>query len=362
VTPHGAALAWRLLGEALLCVLWVRGSDSPLGLAMILLLAGGSLLRWRMPMPAWTVLIDQAVIVAIVPSWPEASFALALPLFDASAALRPWWALTLFAAVFVLQGWTLPLAVILCLSAAAGACIGLWAREVLCLRTAADAERRERFDLARLRDDLLLSSVQAARTAELAERARIARDIHDHLGHELTAAGLALQAFQQLWKEGDVQAGELLEQAVGRITHGMSVLRSTVSGLAPRRETGIAALEEICRSLSDAPPELAVSGDTGRVPSHAWAVLEPCLKEALTNAARHGAKGAVSVSLDVGPRIVRLSVHNEGGVASREDGAGLGLRSLRQRARAVGGNLTTDTANGFRLICVLPLAPEDAAQ
>jgi two-component system sensor histidine kinase DesK len=211
LTPNGAALAWRLLGEAFLCVLWVRGPDSPLGLALILLLVGAS---------------------------------------------------------------------------------------------------------------------------------------------------LALQAFDQLWREGDAQAGELLQQARDRITHGMSVLRSTVGGLSPRRETGIGALEEICRSLSEASPQLMVSGDTDLVPPHAWAVLEPCLKEALTNATRHGAQGTVSVSLDVGPRIVRLSVHNEGR-ATPSDGQGLGLRSLRQRARAVGGSVTTDTTDGFRLICVLPLAPED---
>ena len=101
------------------------------------------------------------------------------------------------------------------------------------------------------------------------------------------------------------------------------------------------------------------------------------------------------MTLDVGPRIVRLCVHNAAGrggrgrdgVAGRHGGQaragaagprrggtasdaarrptesqGLGLRSLRQRARAVGGSLTTDTTNGFRLICVLPLStPSDRA-
>jgi signal transduction histidine kinase len=102
-------------------------------------------------------------------------------------------------------------------------------------------------------------------------------------------------------------------------------------------------------------------------------VLEPCLKEGLTNAARHGAPGKVSVTLDIGPRIVRLCVHNEAGGSAglgvgagaagpaehgeaRAEVQGLGLRNLRQRARAVGGSLTTDTSNGFRLICVLPLS------
>ena len=167
----------------------------------------------------------------------------------------------------------------------------LWGRGMARLRREADADRREKYELARLRDDLLVAGVQTARAAELAERARIARDLHDHLGHELTAAGLALQAFHQLWKEGDAQAGTLLEQAERRIAEGMGVLRATVSGMAPRRELGVGGLEEICRTLSDPPPELLVHGNTDLVSPHAWSVLEPCLKEGLTNAVRHGERG-----------------------------------------------------------------------
>lgn len=293
-------------------------------------------------------------------------------------AAAPWLALPVVVAVSVDRLWVLPLDAALCLAAAAGGSILLWGREAARLRQEADADRREKYEMARLKDDLLVANVQVARIAGLAERARIARDLHDHLGHELTAAGLALQAFDQLWKEGDVQAGELLSQAERRIAEGMAVLRSTVSGIAPPRETGVGGLEEICRGLTDPAPELVVHGNAELIPSHAWAVLEPCLKEGLTNAARHGAPGRVSVSLDIGPRIVRLCVHNEADGAGRAqaraakgngrglparlraeasdaEGHGLGLRSLRQRARAVGGSVTTDATNGFRLICVLPL-------
>jgi two-component system sensor histidine kinase DesK len=369
---------------------------------LILFLCIMSLARWRFALPAWTVLIDQAACAAVMQLWPQAAFALALPVFDATVAARPWLALPV---IVMLAAWTpvgLPLVAVIGCAGAAGVTVLLWGRGVARLRREADADRREKYELARLRDDLLVAGVQTARAAELAERARIARDLHDHLGHELTAAGLALQAFDQLRKEGDSQAGALLAQAERRIAEGMGVLRATVSGMAPRRELGVGGLEEICRTLSDPPPELLVHGNTDLVSPHAWSVLEPCLKEGLTNAVRHGEPGRVSVTLDVGPRIVRLCVHNaagtdavagrhggqarEGASGSRRggphggahtdaagarganpggsaaDSQGLGLRSLRQRARAVGGSLTTDTTNGFRLICVLPLsAPLDGA-
>jgi signal transduction histidine kinase len=95
------------------------------------------------------------------------------------------------------------------------------------------------------------------------------------------------------------------------------------------------------------------------VPVHAWGVLEPCLKEALTNAARHVSARSVDVSLDVGPRIVRLCVHNPTrGAAATANGRGLGLHNLAQRARAVGGSISIDAREGFRLICVLPLGED----
>jgi two-component system, NarL family, sensor histidine kinase DesK len=367
LAPPGAAVAWRLLGEVILCILWIQGPDAPAGLALVLFLSIMSLARWRFPLPTWTILLDQAACAAAVTLWPGAAFGLALPVFDAAAAGVPWLALPVIIIAFVLNLWTLPLAAALCLSAGAGASILLWGRQVQGLRREADEDRREKFELARLKDDLLVAGVHTARTAELAERARIARDLHDHLGHELVAADLALQAFDRLWKEGDDQAADLLAQARRRISEGMAVLRATVAGIAPGRETGVGGLEEICRTLSDPPPELAVHGNAELVPAYAWSVLEPCLKEGLTNAARHGAPGRVRVTLDIGPRIVRLCVYNEpgaagagggerGDAAAREDGGGLGLRSLRQRARAVGGSLTTDTTRGFRLICVLPLS------
>jgi two-component system, NarL family, sensor histidine kinase DesK len=117
---------------------------------------------------------------------------------------------------------------------------------------------------------------------------------------------------------------------------------------------GVGSLEQICRRFSACPVSFTAHGDTAAVPVHAWGVLEPCLKEALTNASRHDAPGTIDVALDVGPHIVRLSVHNAvRGVVT--PGRGLGLRSLTQRAEAVGGSIAADSRDGFRLVCVLPL-------
>jgi two-component system, NarL family, sensor histidine kinase DesK len=363
-------LAWRLCCLAFLAVLWLPDPGGA-GLIGILALLALGVARWRFPLPVWTVVADQALCVALLGAWPGAAFALVLPVFDAAADARPWCALPGVAAAAFMASPTLGLAAVLAAAAACGACAAFWARQTARLRREADAERGARLEAERLRDELARDGARAAQVATLAERARIARDLHDHAGHEVIAAQLALDAFAQLWREADPQAGEMLEHARGRLREGMGVLRATVRGMAPSVGVGVAALDDICRAFDGPPSRLIVTGNAEAVPPFAWAVLEPCLKEALTNAARHGSPMGIEAALDVGPHIVRLCVASGPSDDGRPAGApatsaraeaatvpaavGLGLRSLHQRARAVGGSVTTDTSAGFRLICVLPL-------
>jgi two-component system sensor histidine kinase DesK len=353
--PGTVALLARLGVVTLLCGLWLSAPRNEIGLILVLVLVTLGLARWRFPLPAWTTLVDQAACAAVAAlSWPPAAFAFALPVLDACLAARPAYALPSIVALFLLRAWSLPVAATLGAAALAGFTVYLWRTQLQAARQEADRDRRERFELESVKAELLTANVRVARMAEAAERARIARDLHDHAGHEITAAGLALDAYRGLRDEGDPLADELLDEARRRVADGMEILRRTARGIALEAAVGVGALEEICRRFSACPVVFAVHGDTGAVPVYAWGVLEPCLKEALTNATRHETPGEIHVTLDVGPHIVRLAVHNPARGAA-PDGRGLGLRSLAQRAGAVGGSIATDTRDGYRLVCVLPL-------
>jgi two-component system sensor histidine kinase DesK len=365
ITPGTVALLWRLGGVVLLCGLWLADPRNEFGLILVLLLATLALARWRFNLPAWTTLADQAACAAVLPFWPPAAFAFALPVLDSCLAARPAYALPSIVALFFFRAWSLPVVAAAGAAALAGFAVHLWRIQLRGAREEADRDRRERYELESLKSELLSANVRVARMAEVAERARIARDLHDHAGHEITAAGLALDAYRGLHEQGDPQADELLDEARRRVADGMEILRRTARGISPDASVGVGSLEEICRRFSACPVAFAVHGDTAAVPIHAWGVLEPCLKEALTNASRHEAPRGIDVSLDVGPHIVRLCVHNpSAGLPHRPvrvaapRGQGLGLRSLAQRAGAMGGSVTTDARDGFRLVCVLPLGDD----
>lgn len=75
----------------------------------------------------------------------------------------------------------------------------------------------------------------------------------------------------------------------------------------------------------------------------------------------HAEAKKVTVTLDITPFIVRLCIENDG-VRKGTGCAGIGLRNLRQRAAAVGGNISTSLSDRFRLVCVLPLVEKGAMQ
>jgi len=368
LTPAAMILAGRLLGLSLLLLLWLREGRGAEELLFVLFLAVLGLSRWRFErQPSWTLLFDEAACLAATTLWPSAALGLALPLLEAAYAGSLRFALPLLA-IIALQGAPgLPLLA----AFAAALLLGLggrsWSRGLESLRLEADGERRERLDLESLKSELVSDNLNSARMAGAAERGRIARELHDHVGYALTAAHLALQAFGILrqaenGQAGDGQAEELLAEAGARVEQGLALLRSTLRGLAPEGEEGLESFEEICRRFAPARVDLEVRGDTDRIPVFAWAVLAPCLKEALSNGTRHGGARSFAVSLDVGPSIVRLAVRSgeteaiaKAGEGPVPAGGGQGLRNLRRRARAVGGNVNVEAAAGFRLVCVLPL-------
>lgn len=356
-SPTLAIIMWRLFGLLLLCLLWLQADGSKGGVILLLFLSIMTLARGRFQLPGWTVLIDQAVCMITIYYYPFAAFALALPVFEGMLKRQPWFCLpTVIFTVFYPETAILLVSVFI-LAGLSGASLGGWLGDMKRYQKEADQQRRDRYELENLKEELLLANAQGARMAELSERNRIAQQLHDDVGHELTASVLALQAFEELWKDNDPEAKEMFAQAQQRLSKSAVYLRETVHNLKPVKEMGVEGLYEISDQFTLCPVNFNVYGDTTRVPAHLWSILYPTLKEALTNIIRHATPTQVDITLDISPHILRLSVFNDETTQNiREQGAGVGLRNLRHRAKAVGGSIATDTYNGgFIFICVLPL-------
>ncbi|MFE2147513.1 sensor histidine kinase [Streptomyces sp. NPDC059456] len=182
-----------------------------------------------------------------------------------------------------------------------------------------------------------------ARTAVLAERTRIARDVHDVLAHSLAGINMQLELVDALIDVGDLdRIREANGTAHSLVRTSLEQAQWTVHALRedhlPLRETLTAMLES-----SGHHDALTVVGDVRELPARQTQCLLRIAQEALTNATRHAPGGAVRVRLASDGDSTVLSVRNRPATrpVTAAPGSGMGLIGMRERIALLGGTITT---------------------
>lgn len=233
-------------------------------------------------------------------------------------------------------------------------------------------EHRARADndrlVCELADANLRLTEQASHTEQLAraeERNRIAREIHDGLGHYLTVVHVQLEAARG-YLAGDPERA--IDRALGAVaksqhlTHeGLCEIRRSVAllrGSAPARPPLLEALGALVEDSAAAglATTLRVEGTPRRLAEPIEFTLYRAAQEALTNARRHARASRVTVALGfTAAAAVRLRVDDDG-VGASAPGDGFGLSGMRERAEIAGGTLavTTGPNQGFAVELEVP--------
>ena len=206
----------------------------------------------------------------------------------------------------------------------------------------------------------------AGRVRELTlseERARMAREIHDSVGHHLTAVKLQAEAAVKTAEKRPEKALEQMERARDLAAEAYEEVRRSVRALGPPttgERSGAGALRALVRSFDGTGFEvhLGVEGEGRELPEEAELVLYRALQEGLTNAARHSGACRIDASLSYGDESVRLMVTDDGHGAPKVAGTtgGFGLVALEERAGAIGGAFSAGDApgGGFAVEVELP--------
>jgi len=350
ITPKACFLLCNLAGLGLLFMLWMSNGVQT-GFFLLLFIAVMTLLRWRVPKAKASVWLDVVACILVSFVWPQASFALAWVLFQAMfLGIYP----AAIAHLFLFYALEPSLAVIVILGAVCGLFLGLWKRERDNRLKLRDTQMGKYYQLEDAQNDQRMALSQVERLTAVAERARIARDIHDNAGHEIVAAYMSFQTARMMLEAENADAIELYDAALQRLDNGAQKMRQAVHNLANVTFVGVESLQERCAQFPGCPVQFQVHGNTSIVPIYVWNILEAILSESLTNIARHSQATKVQVSLDATPYIIRLCVENDG-VQKNKKEQGRGLQNLRQRATAIGGSLSVDAGEKFRVICVIPI-------
>lgn len=183
-----------------------------------------------------------------------------------------------------------------------------------------------------------------AREAALVERGRIAREIHDVLGHSLSGIAMQLNLADAL-REGGRQ--EEATAAVRR-AHALAVdsIGETRRAVHALREDALPLPDTLRRLAEQHGADLVVTGAVGAVGAEATHAVVRTAQEALTNAAKHAPSAECSVRLAFTADRVTLAVRNGPATGPRRDelagGNGLGLVGMRERAALLGGTLQAE--------------------
>ncbi len=197
------------------------------------------------------------------------------------------------------------------------------------------------------------------------EQRRIAQDLHDGLGQELTGLALLLSALERAASEARLPNAGDLARLRDLATHTIGTCRSVARGLLPVAETQgglVAGLRDLVRRLNDVPGppiqfavvEAAAVGLSASATDHLYRIAQ----EALTNAIKHSSARSIQLTLDIGPSSVLLRVCDDGSgiVTSRQDEDGLGLKTMRYRADLIGAQISIQpqSRRGTCVTCECP--------
>ena len=208
---------------------------------------------------------------------------------------------------------------------------------------------------AEARQELAASRARIVQAGD-AERRRLERNLHDGAQQRLVALSLELRMCERKLADGDPAAADLLQSAKAELADALEELRELARGIHPAilTERGLLPAIEMLAGRSSIPVDIAATLDE-RLPPPVEAAAYYIVAEALTNASKHAHASRVRVLVrrSDGTALVEVS---DDGVGSADQSKGSGLRGLRDRVEALGGELGLESPDGAgtRLTARLP--------
>ena len=196
------------------------------------------------------------------------------------------------------------------------------------------------------------------RLSVVEERNSIARDIHDNLGHNMTALIMQLQMAEHYVKINSPKSQEMLESSIKTAKDSLTGIREVVETLRGKEtalspEKAIKVLAEEFSQKTGAKIDLKIIGEISKDMKTGTAVYH-ILQEGLTNAVRHGNASKINVELEYSDNFVKFSIKDDGkGAESLKEG--FGMKGIRERVDTFNGRVEFQSCDGFEINGILYL-------
>jgi signal transduction histidine kinase len=201
-----------------------------------------------------------------------------------------------------------------------------------------------------------------AEMSSLEERNRIARDIHDSLGHTLVALNIQLETALTLWQSQPNQVHNAITEAKQLGSQALQSVRTSVTEIRADSlqgellEKAIRGLVQEFQQATQIAPEVHLDLSLP-FPNAVNMVVYRIVQEGLTNICKHARATAVSVAIQTVPENLRVTLTDDGqGFCAHHDQPGYGLLGMRERVAALGGtfNIQSNPGQGCQLLAQFP--------
>lgn len=204
--------------------------------------------------------------------------------------------------------------------------------------------------LRRKNKDLIQRQDYEIHVATLQERNRIAREIHDNVGHMLARS--ILQSGALLALNQDDQLKEPLTSLKDTLSHAMDSIRKSVHDLHDDSIDLKASISALLEDFKDYDTQFDY--DMGTViPRQIKYCFISIVKESLSNIVKHSNATHISITVREHPSLYQLMI-TDNGTGSSTNNSGIGLENMRERAEALQGHFSVTTENGFRIFISIP--------
>ena len=225
---------------------------------------------------------------------------------------------------------------------------------------------RQFYDASRKNEMLSLEKETAEFRGRMQERERISRDIHNSVGHTITAAIFALEAAKMQRPKEPEAADEKTDRAIARMRESMDIIRNSVRMMNDQNVMDVQELEKLlilcCRQTeqdSDIRIDADLTGLDGALEtpmsSERISFLYGMVQECVTNGMKHGGAHRFRLKAGVADGCITIEVWNDGKVPDAMPQEGFGLQHLRSYTEKAGGGFHINAGYGFSVRLSLPL-------
>lgn len=337
----------------------IQGRAGAVEVSLLLLAAAVNIFKHKFKVN-WSVLIIEAVIITIGCTY-SSNFLLLYALIAYDAGSKDMEPLALPAAALAVYfsglDYSIEVMTLMFLAFMFGRLNLKFRENVSSFKETYDNERRYRYELEAAKQKLLSSAKEAAYIAEIRERNRIAREIHDTVGHSIAGILLQLQASQKLRNRDSEKSDNLLADSIDRLSEALNVMRNTVHNIRPSNSMGLEYIEGIINNFNYCIVNFKHSGNFSSLPANVLETISSDIKEALTNAYKYSKATAIDIKIDIRDSRVRVYIKDNGeGCTNLKEG--FGLIGIRERIENLGGTVSFSGENGFMIVYIIPLDKE----